>query len=139
MTNRTPRSMVALDRDECLALLATVAVGRVVVPLGASAQPVIRPVHYVFDPVSQSVVFRSVEGSKLYALLHSTRATFEIDSVDAGAHTGWSVIIQGVSEPVHDTVEIRRLERLAPDNWFTATDARWIRIRARTVTGRRLG
>lgn len=129
---------VELSRDECLELLGTGVVGRVVVPIGASLRPVIRPVNYAFDVVSQSVVFRSTAGSKLYALLHSTRACFEVDDIDAEARRGWSVIIEGVTEPVVDVMELRRLERLSLDSWVTGPGSRWIRIRARTVSGRRI-
>lgn len=127
-----------LDRAECLRLLATVGVGRVVVPVGPSARPVIRPIHFAFDKVSQSVVFRSAQGGKLYALMHSGRATFEADEVDASARNGWSVIIEGATEPVTDAMELRRLERLQVPGWVGGPEARWMRIRARTVSGRRL-
>jgi len=138
VTSQPRVPMMAIERDECLELLASRRVGRVAVNLDDAAQPVVRPVHFAFDPVSQSIVFRSVPGTKLYALTHSTHAAFEVDAVDPDQHTGWSVVVHGVSEAVRDPVEIRRLERLADDDWFAESGAQWIRIRARTVTGRRL-
>ena len=107
------------------------------VTIGAERRPVIRPVNYVFDTVSQSIMFRSAPGTKLYALLHSTRACFEVDDVDD--RSGWSVVIEGVTEAVTNVMELRRLERLALQTWVTDPEARWIRIRARTVSGRRIG
>jgi nitroimidazol reductase NimA-like FMN-containing flavoprotein (pyridoxamine 5'-phosphate oxidase superfamily) len=133
----TPSS-TELTRAECLSLLATGAIGRVVVTIGAQSRSVIRPVNYVFDAVSQSVVFRSTPGGKLYALLHSTSACFEADDIDVAARTGWSVIIMGVTEPVRDAMELRRLGRLALHSWVAGPDAELIRIRARTVSGRRI-
>lgn len=129
-------TLTTLPRPECLRLLSTAAVGRVVVPVGPGARPVIRPVHFVFDIASQSVVFRSLPGSKLYALLHSARATFEADAIDVQARNGWSVIVEGAVETVRDPMELRRL---GLSDWPVGREARWMRIRARTVSGRRLG
>jgi nitroimidazol reductase NimA-like FMN-containing flavoprotein (pyridoxamine 5'-phosphate oxidase superfamily) len=89
-----------LTRSECLERLAAGDLERVVVVFGAHHQPVIRPVNYAFDQPSQSVVFATGPGSKLYALSRATRAWFEIDAVDYERGTGWSVIIDGVTEPV---------------------------------------
>lgn len=132
------QSVAELGRDECLDLLATGTIGRVVVTIGPSGWPVIRPVNYVFDAVSQSVVFRSAEGTKLYALLHSMSAAFEVDDIDVETRSGWSIIIEGVTEPVRDAMEVRRLGRLPLHSWLAGPEARLIRIRARTVSGRRI-
>jgi nitroimidazol reductase NimA-like FMN-containing flavoprotein (pyridoxamine 5'-phosphate oxidase superfamily) len=132
-----PSALVELTRDDCLRLLGTAAVGRVVV-LTAGQTPVIRPVNFVFDERSQSVVFRCSGGTKLIALLAAARAWFEVDEVDPDGRTGWSVIIAGVTEPVTERSEVARLERLALHNWVAGPDAHWVRIRARVVSGRRI-
>ena len=98
----------------------------------------IRPVNYVFDERSQSVVFRCSGGTKLISLLGAARAWFEVDEIDAANRTGWSVIIAGVTEPVTQRHEVARLERLALHSWVAGPDAHWIRIRARVVSGRRI-
>lgn len=133
----TPTGLVTLEREECLRLLREAAVGRVVV-LTAGQTPVIRPVNFVFDERSQSVVFRCSGGTKLISLLAAARAWFEVDEIDAANRTGWSVIIAGVTEPVTQRHEVARLERLALHSWVTGPDAHWIRIRARVVSGRRI-
>jgi nitroimidazol reductase NimA-like FMN-containing flavoprotein (pyridoxamine 5'-phosphate oxidase superfamily) len=100
--------------------------------------PIIRPLNYVFDPRSQSVVFRTAEGSKLHGLLRAREAAFEIDGIDAGGRTGWSVVILGVAEEVTNTSELRRLEKLGLEVWAPGPRTHWVRIRARTVSGRRI-
>jgi uncharacterized protein len=100
--------------------------------------PVIRPVNYVFDDRSQSIVFRCARGTKLISLLAAARAWFEVDEIDPAGCTGWSVIIAGVTEPVTERHEIARLERLALHSWVAGPGAHWIRIRARVVSGRRI-
>ncbi len=127
--------IVVLDRDECLRLLASHRFGRLAV---AMASPVIRPVNYVFDEPSQSVVFRTADGSKFQALLQSANAAFEIDGVDEGSRTGWSVIIAGIAEEVTNPSDVRRLDGLGLETWAPGRKVHWMRIRAWTVTGRRI-
>jgi nitroimidazol reductase NimA-like FMN-containing flavoprotein (pyridoxamine 5'-phosphate oxidase superfamily) len=129
--------IVELTRDECLRLLTSQDFGRVVVNIG-EGPPVIRPVNYVFDQPTQSVVFRSAPGSKLHALRHSDTAAFEIDGVDEDSQTGWSVIIHGVASEVTNPVEISRLDRLGLEPWAPGPKPRWVQIRAHTVSGRRI-
>jgi len=115
--------MLDLDRPECLRLLAANGIGRVVVSVADWDTPVIRPVNYVFDQSSQSVLIRSALGSKLYALLRSAKAAFEIDGTDSGGRVGWSVIIKGVSEEITNPAELRRIEGLDLSRGHPATKA----------------
>jgi hypothetical protein len=63
-----------LDREDCVRLLSATSVGRLAVSAsGPGTPPVIRPVNYVFETSSQSVVFRSARGSKFTALLCRAR------------------------------------------------------------------
>ena len=130
------RKLHDLSREECLQLLSAATFGRVVV--SGKSDPIIRPVSYAFDEPSQSVVFRTAQGSKLHALLRSARAVFEIDGIDTDARTGWSVIIVGVTEEVTNESEVRRLESIGIDPWAPGPKGHWIRIRAWTVSGRRI-
>jgi nitroimidazol reductase NimA-like FMN-containing flavoprotein (pyridoxamine 5'-phosphate oxidase superfamily) len=131
------RALLELTRQECLDLLKTGGFGRLAVN-GSGPAPIVRPVNYVFDPHSQSVVINTAEGSKLHSLLRETHATFEVDAVDATTRTGWSVIIVGVTEALTKPDEIRRVEALELDSWTPNEKSHWVRIRAWTVSGRRL-
>jgi nitroimidazol reductase NimA-like FMN-containing flavoprotein (pyridoxamine 5'-phosphate oxidase superfamily) len=131
--------MLELDRAECLRLLASAHFGRVAVVLGETAPPVIRPLNYVFDERSQSVIFRTARGSKLHALLRTKQAAFEVDHIDSATRTGWSVVIVGTTEEITDPGELRRLETLGLDVWAPGSRMHWGRIRAWTVSGRRIG
>jgi nitroimidazol reductase NimA-like FMN-containing flavoprotein (pyridoxamine 5'-phosphate oxidase superfamily) len=127
--------MLVLSREECLRLLASHNFGRLAVAMDS---PVIRPVNYIFDDRSQSVVFRTAAGSKFHALLMAGNAAFEIDGIDADSRTGWSVIVAGVAEEVTNPSELRRLDGLGLDPWVPGEQPRWVRVRARTVSGRRI-
>jgi uncharacterized protein len=129
--------MLVLPREECLGLLGSNRFGRLAVSMGERA-PVLRPVNYLFDESSQSVVFRTARGSGFHALLQSAEATFEIDGIEERARTGWSVIMSGVPEEVTDPHELSRLDGLDLDSWAPGQKAHWMRIHALTVSGRRI-
>jgi nitroimidazol reductase NimA-like FMN-containing flavoprotein (pyridoxamine 5'-phosphate oxidase superfamily) len=131
-----PSEMHDLSREECLALLAANGVGRLAVT-GKDA-PVIRPVNYAFDEPSQSVVFRTAPGSKFYALLRQNAAAFEVDGLDTPRRSGWSVIIVGGTEEVTNPTDLRRLDGLGLEHWAPGDKPHWVRIRAWTVSGRRI-
>jgi nitroimidazol reductase NimA-like FMN-containing flavoprotein (pyridoxamine 5'-phosphate oxidase superfamily) len=129
--------MLELSRQECIELLGACHFGRLAVVMSDGA-PVIRPVNYVFDRRSQSVVFRTPRGSKFHAVLHAAQAAFEIDGIDEGARSGWSVIIKGVASELTRPNEIRRLSLLGLEPWAPGPKPHWMQIRASTVSGRRI-
>ncbi|MEO6857315.1 MAG: pyridoxamine 5'-phosphate oxidase family protein [Solirubrobacteraceae bacterium] len=131
--------LLELDRGECLSLLAANSgrVGRVSVSVPA-APPILRPVNYVFDRETESVVFRSAPDSALHGALGPSAAVFEIDGGDPVERTGWSVIVVGDSEEVTDSAEIDRLDELELEPWAPGPKVRWVRVRATSATGRRI-
>jgi uncharacterized protein len=135
LPEESANELLVLPREECLRLLASHGFGRLAVAMDT---PVIRPVNYVFDERSQSVAFRTADGSKFHAMLVNGNAAFEIDGIDPGSRTGWSVIVVGMTEEVTSATELRRLNRLGLETWTPGRKAHWMRIRAWTVTGRRI-
>lgn len=133
--DRREGEMFELSREECLELLASHTFGRlaVVMPNGS---PAIRPVNYVFDQSSQSVVFRTASGSKFHALMRGSKAAFEIDGIDDKDRVAWSVIIEGITAQMKRPLEIGRLNTLGLKPWAPGPKPHWMHIRARTVSGR---
>ncbi len=123
----------ALPLEACLRLLESVPVGRV--SFCADGEVVTLPVNHVVD--GQDVVFRTNRGSKLSAAGRQDHVAFEADDYDPRTRTGWSVLVKGRAEVVHEDPEIRRLSHLGLYPWVTAVDRPfWIRIRPTSVTGR---
>ncbi len=58
------------------------------------------PVNYAVQ--GDLVVFRTGDGTKLERA-HGTKVAFEVDEVDAGTGSGWSVVVQGVTEEIPAT------------------------------------
>lgn len=127
--------LVELTRSECLSLLAATRVGRVVA-VASGDRPMIRPVNFAFDSPSQSVVFRTNDGTKFHAVVRSARASFEIDEIDAKTRSGWSVIVTGVTEEVTRPSEIARLQQLGLGPWAPGIRPRWVRLGTQIVSGR---
>ena len=91
------------------------------------------PVNFLVD--GEAIVFRTDYGSKFrLAVLRGAPVSFQIDGVDAGQRTGWSVLVQGSATEVPDG-DVRRL-RLQP--WAPGRKSHWVRIAAESVTGRRI-
>ncbi len=124
-----------LSFQECLQLLAAVPVGRV--GLIADGEIVVLPVNHVLD--GQDPVFLTGRGSKLSAAEQQNVAAFEADHFDDQTRTGWSVLITGHAEVIYEEAEIQRLCSYGLHPWpTTAQHPVWMRIRATSVTGRRI-
>jgi hypothetical protein len=122
-----------LTQRECLRLARTATLGRFAVVV--SGRPLVFPVNFVID--DGAVVLRTGEGSKLEGA-RSAPVAFECDAIDRVYHTGWSVLISGDAEEVRDAAEIARLEQLPIGPWCEGPMPVWLRIRPRTITGRRI-
>lgn len=127
--------MDVLSREESLALLASVPVGRVVYT--DRALPAILPVNFALDS-DETVVFRTGAGSKLAAATREAVVAFEVDSFDADARSGWSVVAVGRSRVVEDSAEIERLSKLEIGTWVRMNPQHYVKIELYQVSGRRL-
>jgi hypothetical protein len=129
-----------LPRDECMRLMGSVPVGRIVYT--RQALPAVEMVNFAL--VDGDIVIRTSAEGKLAAATRGAVVAFEADSVDLAEFTGWSVTIVGQARAVTDGAEIRHLEGKAPPSWVTRESDHFIRIspamvNGRHVVGRRLG
>jgi nitroimidazol reductase NimA-like FMN-containing flavoprotein (pyridoxamine 5'-phosphate oxidase superfamily) len=126
--------MEELDEDECRRLLAERHLGRLAIP--DFGGPVIFPVNYVVD--QDLVVFRTDPGSKLDAATERESVAFEVDAVEEATRTGWSVVVRGTLADITDPDHLERLRALPLYHWAPGEKARYVRVRARSVSGRRI-
>ncbi|MEX2556106.1 MAG: pyridoxamine 5'-phosphate oxidase family protein [Actinomycetota bacterium] len=126
-----------LTREQCLALLATVTVGR----LGVSIQalPAILPVNFAL--AGDQIVIRTVPGTKLDAAIHQRVVAFEVDDHDPAGAWGWSVLICGQGSEITDPSELAEARALPLRAWaFRDGSAdRFLRIETALVSGRSFG
>ncbi|WP_406864101.1 pyridoxamine 5'-phosphate oxidase family protein [Streptomyces sp. HUAS MG47] len=125
----------ALERHECLRLLATVPVGRVVYT--RQALPAVLPVNFCLD-TDASVLLCTSSQSDLVRAVDDVVVAFEADRFEMETRSGWSVVVTGRAAVVTDPAEHARLSRTGPTSWMPLREAVFVRIESEMVTGRAL-
>ena len=125
--------LVELTRAQCLALLATQDVGRLV--FTSASLPAIVPVAYLLD--GDSIVLRTSAGSRVARHAVDTVVAFEVDQVSRSLHSGWSVVVTGRSAREEDPGVVARLQQKLP-RWVGGERDVVLRIGLELVTGRRV-
>jgi nitroimidazol reductase NimA-like FMN-containing flavoprotein (pyridoxamine 5'-phosphate oxidase superfamily) len=124
-----------LSPDECMRLMGSVPVGRIVYT--RQALPAVELVNFAL--VDGDIVIRTNAEGKLAAATRGAIVAFEADTVDIDGHAGWSVAIVGQARAVNDGEEARRLERVELTSWVPGQRGHFIRISPTIVNGRRVG
>ncbi|MGW4472690.1 pyridoxamine 5'-phosphate oxidase family protein [Nonomuraea sp. NPDC004354] len=123
-----------LSRRECLNLLASVPIGRIV--FTDRALPAVQPVNFLLD--GEHVVIRTATGSKLAAATRQAVVAFEADEFDVSERTGWSVTAVGHARAVSDPEERERLAALPLEPWALGERDHFIVVRVEHISGRRI-
>jgi len=124
-----------LSPDECMRLMGSVPVGRIVYT--RQALPAVELVNFAL--VDGDIVIRTSAEGKLAAATRGAVVAFEADTVDIDGHAGWSVTIVGQARAVTDGEEIRCLERVGLMAWVPEDGGHFVRIWPAIVNGRRVG
>jgi uncharacterized protein len=124
-----------LTRDDCLRLLATVPIGRIIYT--RQALPAVELVNFALD--SGDIIIRTDRGGKLAVATRGAIVAFEADVVDPEHLSGWSVTAIGPSRAVTDAADIARLQRISLDSWAPSVREHFIRISPQLLNGRWLG
>jgi nitroimidazol reductase NimA-like FMN-containing flavoprotein (pyridoxamine 5'-phosphate oxidase superfamily) len=131
---RDSRSLEVIDRDECVRLLSTAVVGRMVFTDGAL--PAVVPVTFAVD--GDAVVCRTNARSRLARAADGAVLALEADELDVTHRSGWSVVATGKAELVTAEEEVRRVGQLVRP-WAPGVHDVAIRVRTTVLTGRRVG
>lgn len=123
-----------LGRAECLSLLASVPVGRIIYT--RHALPAVELVNFAVH--DGAIVFRTSASGKLAAAIREAVVAFEADSLDTGHRAGWSVTAVGRARMVTGTAELARLAGIGLRTWVPGPHEYYVRITPELVTGRRL-
>jgi nitroimidazol reductase NimA-like FMN-containing flavoprotein (pyridoxamine 5'-phosphate oxidase superfamily) len=124
--------LTELLEDECLELLTVKQVGRLA--YADQDGPVVVPVNYVLH--DRSVLFRTSPHSLLGRNVSNAVVAFEVDDIDDVTESGWSVLVRGRAEYL-DVDDLPTSDR-RPAPWADGGRNLNVRIRPRSVTGRRL-
>jgi nitroimidazol reductase NimA-like FMN-containing flavoprotein (pyridoxamine 5'-phosphate oxidase superfamily) len=123
-----------LSELEALALLATVSLGRLV--YSARALPFVVPVNFILD--GSDIMMRTGRRSNLATHGPGNIVAFEVDDIAVSTGSGWTVVVTGRLQLVHDPVEIARLSALKLQSWAPAASDRYLQLRPELITGRRI-
>lgn len=122
-----------LDSAECLRLLTTVSIGRVI--FTARALPDVVLVNFVLH--GGMIVVPTGKGSKLSTAVRNVVVAFEVDDFDVQTWTGWSVTVLGRARLVCGGDELTTLSTLdlrSPDRGY---QEQFVVISADIINGRR--
>lgn len=128
MSNSSPVAVIPAPR--CWELLASQQVGRLATAVDRS--PDIFPINFVVD--GETLVFRTAEGSKLFALTVNNEVAFEVDSW--GEDDGWSVVLRGTAEAIEGYDELLRVEQLPLFPFVATVKLHYVRIVPTEISGR---
>jgi len=120
-----------LDAGECLRLLASVPVGRLVFTHGGL--PVIRLVNFLVD--TDTIVFASDDSEWVRSAHRGDVVAFEVDDFDPSRRLGWTVTSIGHLSVV-PAAEAADLERIAPP-WVGLRGRPLFRLGVESLSGRR--
>ncbi len=127
--------LAQLSRPECLELIGASHFGRVGVSI--DALPAVLPV--VLGRLDDSVVFRTVPGTKLAFAAAGAVVAVEVDEFDRDRGDGWSVLVRGIAQEITDPVTISRARDLLDRTWLDLDHAEhYVQVGLDLVTGRRL-
>ena len=122
-----------LTHEECLRLLTTQRVGRIGVTV--AALPVILPVN--FRLLGESIVFRTIPGTKLDAATNKAVVAFEVDGHEPDGRSGWSVLVIGHAARLLGA-DVARAEALDLEAWpLDGRASHFVSIGAFQISGRR--
>jgi nitroimidazol reductase NimA-like FMN-containing flavoprotein (pyridoxamine 5'-phosphate oxidase superfamily) len=128
------RSLTALSHRDCVALLSGGAqVGRAV--FTERAMPAVVPINFIVS--DDAIVMCTAADTRL--ALAATRGVlaFQVDDIDPGTRSGWSVVVVGVAEVVDGAEDQARL-RCVLEPWAPGNNDVYIRLPLKVVTGRQI-
>jgi nitroimidazol reductase NimA-like FMN-containing flavoprotein (pyridoxamine 5'-phosphate oxidase superfamily) len=123
-----------LDDAECLRLLSTVPIGRLVFTKGGL--PAIRLVNFLV--ADGAVLFATTDGDKYRAAERGDVVAFEADEIDADRHLGWTVTAAGHLSVIDRDEAEARGHPLPLHPWAPNRDHHLIRLGVESLEGRRL-
>jgi len=123
-----------LSQGECLRLMASVPVGRIIYT--RQAMPAVELVNFALH--LGDIIIRTDHSGTLAAATRGTVVAFQADSLDPSGHASWSVTVIGQSHEVSDADEISRLEQIGISSWAPGEHEHFIRISPGILSGRQL-
>ncbi|WP_031066857.1 pyridoxamine 5'-phosphate oxidase family protein [Streptomyces sp. NRRL WC-3742] len=123
-----------LSEAECLRLLSTVPVGRVVYT--EHALPAVLPVS--FEVLDGRLVLALRRDCGTARGLDGTVVAFQADLLDPVTRTGWSVLVHGRADVLRGAEQVERVRRSGLRPWVGGSSPVFVSLVPELVSGRRL-
>jgi hypothetical protein len=124
--------LIELTSEECWQLLASGAVGRIAwVTLG---RPIVIPVNFTVE--GTTIYIHTSPYSAMVREIDDSQVAFQVDNIDAGSRSGWTVVAQGRAELRYPDAMNPRTP--AVDVWPAGTKGATVAIDVDGISGRRL-
>jgi nitroimidazol reductase NimA-like FMN-containing flavoprotein (pyridoxamine 5'-phosphate oxidase superfamily) len=123
-----------LDAADCLRLMQTVPIGRLVFTEGGL--PTVRPVNFILD--GETVVFCTADSDKYRAADRGDVVAFETDSINADRQTGWTVTVVGLLSHLTDAETTEISVSLTARSLVPGGCPHFIRLTIESLRGRRV-
>lgn len=126
--------LASLDRAECLRLLASVPVGRLIFTV--NALPTVRPVNFALT--GEVILIRTADDTTMARKIHDSIVAFEADRLDVVTRTGWSVTVTGRATLVTDPDAMAAYLAVPLVPWAPGPRDHFITVTTELVEGRQL-
>ena len=121
-----------LSQEECLALLASVSIGRIGTTI--DALPVVLPITFALH--NGIIMFRTMPGTKLHDATLNAVVALQADHYNDDDPFGWSVLVQGMTQEVTDPHLLAAVRLLPLGAW--APHGRYNALEPAIVSGRHI-
>jgi nitroimidazol reductase NimA-like FMN-containing flavoprotein (pyridoxamine 5'-phosphate oxidase superfamily) len=134
------RVVEQLDVPECMELLSTAKIGRLV--YNSRYGPVAVPSEYKIH--EGSIIFRTYrttfteEDLRTGIAYAEYKVAFEVDQTDPEAREGWVVLVQGAAHHLDTEAERAEMADIGLESWVEGEPEHFIRINPSQISGQRL-
>ena len=136
----TRRVVERLDEPECMKLLSTAKIGRLV--YNSRYGPVALPSEYTMH--DGSIVFRTyrvtfTEEDLRTGIAHAEyQVVVEVDHVDQEGREGWVVLVRGTAHHIDTDAERASISNVGLESWVEGEPEHFIRVDPVSIAGQRL-
>ncbi|MDQ4488688.1 pyridoxamine 5'-phosphate oxidase family protein [Sinomonas sp. ASV486] len=124
-----------LDVEQCWSLLGSTGIGRFA--FVDDGRVAVYPVRYLVH--SGALYFRTTPDGTVARGLPQGGVALQLDAADPATQSGWSVLVSGRAEAVHDSDELTALfGEMVEEPWAGGVRDHFVRIDADRLTGRRV-
>ena len=124
--------LLPIGTQQSWTLLGTSGVGRII--FDSDDGPIALPVNYAV--ADHAVFIRTSRTSSIARIDSGAKVSFEADHIDEAMSSGWSVLVRATCERIEEGCDVEATYSVKIDPWAGGERDTWIRLQARSITGR---